>query len=524
VTFLLLIACANVANLLLVRISVRHREFAVRAALGGNWWRLARHMLAEALLLSGIGSLLGVGLAWSAARALSAVLPPNLPRLEAIAIDASVLGFTALAGLAAAAVFGLLPAWRASRPNIMHVLRGGRGAGIGGGRLLRSGVVIAEVALSFVLLIGSGLMLRSFAALQRVDPGYQPRGLLTFLLLGLRGESAPERAAVVRAIQERLRALPGVESVTASSPFPLAGGFYTVRWGAAQALADATKFQAAEMQTVLPGYFESLHTPLLAGRTFTEADNSPGHSTVIVDRFLAEKAFPGESAIGKRILSRTRTPEPEWVEVIGVVEHQRTVSLAEAGREQIYFTDGYQGHGAVSRWAIRTAGDPAKLSGPVRAELARLNRQLLIAEMQPMDALVARAQSSTRFSLLLIGVFAAVALLLAAVGLYGVLSTAVQQRTAEIGVRVALGAPPGSVLRLVVGHGLRLSASGVAIGLVLAFGLTHLMTSLLIGTEATDPPTFAVTAVLFFGIAVVASWLPARRAAALDAAAALRED
>jgi putative ABC transport system permease protein len=239
---------------------------------------------------------------------------------------------------------------------------------------------------------------------------------------------------------------------------------------------------------------------------------------------LAAKAFPGQSAIGKRLLIRLITPEPEWVEVIGVVAHQRDTSLAVAGREQIYFTDGYLGHGAAGYWAIHTAGDPARYTSAVRAAIGKLDPQLLLTDIQPMDALVAHAQDSTRFSLLLIGVFASVAALLAGVGLYGVLSTVVRQRTPEIGVRMALGAAPATIFGLVVGQGLRLSVTGIGLGLVAAFALTRAMTSMLVGVKPADPATFASMAVLFLLIAAVASWLPARRAAGLDPTSALREE
>jgi len=526
VIFLLLIACANVANLLLVRASLRQREFAVRAALGAGWRRLVRQLLVEALLLAGAGALLGLGLAWLGVRQLLAIAPANLPRLDSIGLDPAALAYTALAGLAAAVIFGLPPALQASRPDVMNILRGsGRTGGLGGGRLLRNIVVIIEVALSFVLLIGSGLMFRSFIALQRIDPGFDSRGLLTFLLLGPRGGVQPqERATFMRESRGRLQALPGVESVTASSPFPLAGGFSPIRWGLEQALSDPTKFQAVDHQTVLPGYFETLRTPLLAGRVFTEADNAPERNVVVIDRFLAVKAFPNESAVGKRILIRVRSPQPEWVEVIGVVGHQRNTSLAEPGREQIYFTDGFRSHGFASRWALRVKGDPTQYASAVRAEIAKLNSNLLITEMQPMDALVERAQAGTRFSLLLIGVFAVIAALLAGVGLYGVLSAAVRQRTAEIGVRMTLGATPGSVFKLVVGHGLRLSVAGVAVGVVAAFGLMRAMTSMLVGVKASDPSTFAAMAALFLIISVIVSGLPARRASGLDPIIALREE
>jgi len=527
VIFLLLIACSNVANLMLVRTSLRGRELAVRTALGGSRWQLVRQMLAEALLLSGFGTVLGVGLAWLGIHELLAIAPANLPRLESIAIDPEVLAFAVLAGLAATVLFGTTPALRASQPDVMQVLRSSaRTAGLSGGHRLRNAVAVAEVALCFVLLIGSGLMIRSFLALQRIHPGFDPNGVLTFNVLGVfQGRPKPEqRAALMREIQERLRELPSVQNVTASTPFPLAGGFYPIRWGLEPALTDPSKFQAVDNQDVLPGYFETLRTPLLAGRTFTEADNAPDRKLAIVDQALAAKAFPNQSAVGKRILIRIRTPEPEWVEIIGVVGHQRDTSLAEPGREQIYFTDGFLSYGIAGTWAIRAAGNPANLAGPVRAALARLSPHLLVTQMQPMQDLVEKAQAGTRFSLMLIGVFAVVAAVLAGVGLYGVLSTMVRQRTAEIGVRMALGAVPGDILKLVVGQGLRLSATGIVIGLVAALGVTRLMTSMLVNVKATDPATYAAMAVLFFIIAALASWLPARRAAALHPAVALREE
>jgi predicted permease len=526
VIFLLLIAFANVANLLLVRTSSRQRELAVRSALGGSWWRLVRQMLVETSLLAGTGTLLGLGLAWFGIRQLLAIAPANLPRLESITIDPVVLAFTALAGLAAAVIFGIPPALQAARPNVMNILRGiGRSSGLEGGRRLRNIVVVTEVALSFVLLIGSGLMIRSFIALQRVDPGYDPDNLLTFQLLGSSGGSQPqERSAFMRDLHGRLSALPGVESVTASIPFPLAGPSWATRWGTREALSDPSRFQAADRQIVLPGYFEALRMRLIAGRTFTEADNAPDRNVVVIDEFLAAKAFPNESAVGKRILIRVRTPEAEWVEVIGVIGHQRNTSLAEPGREQLYFTDGFMRHGWATYWGVRAKGDPAQYASVIRTEVAKFRSNLLVAEMQPMEAMVKRAQAGTRFSLLLIGVFAAIASLLASVGLYGVLSYAVRQRTAEIGVRMALGATPGSVFKLVVGHGLRLGATGVAIGMVAAFGLTRAMKSMLVGVKATDPVTFVAMAALFLIIAALASGLPARRASGLDPTIALREE
>ena len=526
VIFLLLIACANVGNLLLVRASLRERELAVRAALGGSWMRLVRQMFSEALVLAALGTAGGLALAAFGIQQLRAIAPANLPRLDQIKIDPEVLGFTALAGLAAAAIFGVVPALRASRPDVMNMLRGsGRTAGLGRSGMLRNGVVVAEVALSFVLLIGSGLMFRSFLALQAIDPGFDSKNLLTFQLLGNRGGADPKaRAAFLRDLESRLRAIPGVESATAASPFPLAGGFSTLRWGLEAALSDPSKFQAVEPTFVLPGYFEALRTRVVDGRTFTQDDNAPERKVVVVDTQLAAKAFPGESAVGKRILIRVRTPEPEWVEIIGVVAHQRHVSLAEPGREQIYIADGFVGYGAVNRWALRTSRDPASLASAVRTEIANFDKSVLVGELRPMSELVERAQAGTRFSLLLIGVFASIAVLLAGVGLYGVLSTVVRQRTAEIGVRMAMGADPGSIFQLMVGQGMRLSLMGICVGIIAAVGLTRLMSSMLVGVRPTDLTTFAAMVVLFALIALVACWLPARRAAGLDPTVALRDE
>jgi predicted permease len=524
VIFLLLIACANVANLLLVRTSLRETELSVRTALGAGRWGLLQQLLAEAALLAALGTAGGMALAWLGIYQLRLIAPVNLPRPESIGIDPFVLAFSALIGLAAALVFGTAPAWGGFRLIVADALRGSsRTAGPAGKGVMRNLLIVAEVALCFVLLIGSGLMYRSFLELQRVNPGFDPKRLLTFQLLGGGDETPEGRAASMRRVQERLASIPGVQRVAAASPFPLAGGFSTIRWGTEEALSDNTKYQAVDWQRVLPGYFEAMGTPLIDGRAFTDADNDPARSGVIVDQVLAAKAFPNESAVGKRILIRIRTSEPEWVEVIGVVGHQRVTSLSHQGREQVYVTDGFLGFGGAQTWVLRTSGDPASYAGTVRAEIARLDPRLLMAEVQPMEALVRRAQASTRFSLLLIAVFAAVSAMLVSVGLYGVLSTVVRNRTGEIGVRMALGAAPVGILRLVVGQGLRLSAAGMVVGLIAALGLTRLLTSMLVGVAPTDPITFAGVAALFLLIAALSCWLPARRAAALDPTAALRE-
>jgi putative ABC transport system permease protein len=525
VLFLLLIASANVANLMLVRSGMRERELAVRTAIGGSAWQLIRQLMAEALVIAAAGTVLGVALAWIGVGQLVRIAPPSLPRLEGIRLDPAVLLFSIAAGVAAALLFGLLPAWRSAKPDIASVLRSsGRTSNLSGSGFLRSAVVVLEVALSFVLLIGSGLMVQTFLAVQKVDLGFDPNHLLTFQLLGNTGNNPDARAAFQQRFAQSLRALPGVESATAAFPLPLAAPFSPIRWGTAEALTDETKFRATDFQIVLPGYFEAMKIPVIAGRTFTEADNNKDRRVLVVDELLAKKAFGNESAIGKQILFRARTPKPEWGEIIGVVRHQRNTSLVDPGREQIFLADGLFSHGAAGWWAVRTQGDPAQYAPQIRQAINDLGGAYLANELRPMDRLVENARASTRFALVLIGLFAATAALLAAVGLYGVLATLVRQRTAEIGVRMALGAEPATVFRLIVGQGVRLSAIGIVAGVAVAIGLTRWIETMLVGVKPTDPATYIAMAVVFFLVAIVSAWIPARRAAGLDPTVALRQD
>ena len=528
VAFVLLISCANVANLLLVRASSRERELAVRAALGGSRGRLVRQLMLESLLLGACGALVGL---WAAALGVAVLVhlaPAGLPRLDEIGIDPTVLVFTGAAGLLSALIFGTVPALRASRPDLMDVLRAtGRTTGQRASALMRSGVVIAEVALSLVLLIGCGLMVRSFVALQHADPGFDPNGLLTFFARPSR-PTAPgataERAAFVRTLAERLRAIPGVQSVTAASQLPLEGALGNARWGTAEALTDPAKFRQANVHVVIPGYFATMRTRLIAGRDFSQADDDTAARNIIIDDKLAARAFPGQNAVGQRLLARIVTNEALWYTVIGVVAHERDETLTSDGREVLFLGDAEAGSGNVARWAVRTTGDPAALGPAVRAAVHEFDPTLSIAEVQPMQVFVDRAEAPTRFALALISTFAAIAIILAAVGLYGVLSTVVRQRTPELGMRMAFGAPSGSIFGLVIAHGVRLSAIGIACGLVAAVMLTRAMTSMLVDVRPTDPLTYAAISVLFLCVATAAAWLPARRAAALDPSIALRDE
>jgi putative ABC transport system permease protein len=530
VAFVLLIACANVANLLLVRASARSRELAIRSAMGGSRWRLVRQMLVESLAIAAFGTALGVLLSRGAVRVLMTLGPEDLPRLTSIAIDPIVLTFAIFAGLVTAMICGVVPALRASRTDVMEVLRhvSARSYGLQGGRRLRHGVVVVEVALSFILLVGAGLMLRSFAALGRVHPGFNPQNVLTFFLPA-QFPQPEQRAAFKRQLRERLLAIPGVQAVTAATPLPLDGNIANGRWGTEAAMSDPTKFRQADVRFVLPGYFDALGTRVIAGRTFVDADNNVDQTNrtpkqIVIDDLVAARAFPNQSAVGQRLLARVVTPESEEFEVIGVVGHQRHAGLATDGPEAIFFVDGYAGHGAASRWVVRTNGDPNLFAAAVRAAVADVNPRAVVAEMQPMQAFVDKAMAPITFTTTLIGVFAIVAVALASIGLYGVLATIVRQRTAEIGMRMVFGAQRGSIRNLIVGEGLRLSGAGIVVGFVAAFAVTRVMATMLVGITPTDPLTFAGIVVLFLVLAGAASYLPAMRAARLDPMEALRDE
>ncbi len=524
VIFVLLIACANVANLLLVRGSGREREMAIRSALGGVRSRLIREMLAESVVVATGGAILGLLLARAGIAVLISKGPANLPRLASVSLDPLVLGFTALLTLLAAGIFGIVPALRASQPRLNEVLRAtGRAAGLRAGRWLRNGVVMAEVALSLVLLIGSGLMLRSFIALQKTDPGFDPNGMLTFVITNVRTRSDQERATFLQQTHDRLAAIPGVQGVTEATPLPLDGGNSLARWGTEAALSDPNAFQQGTVHFVYPGYFETMKTPLVEGRTFTAADNVAGLKVIIIDDQLAKMAFPNQSAVGKRLLARINTEQAEFHEIIGVVKHERHTELAGPGEEAMFVTSAFAGFGA-GRWAVRTNGDPSQIGALVRESVKGIDPTLVVAEMRPMQEYLDRMGASTRFTLLLVAVFGSIAMVLAAVGLYGVLSTTVTQRTAEIGVRMTFGASRMSIFRLVVGQGIGLSAVGVILGLIAAYTLTGAMKTMLVGVTPTDPATFTVIALAFLIIAAVASWIPAQRASKLDPSEALREE
>jgi putative ABC transport system permease protein len=528
VAFVLLIACANVANLMLVRTAARERDLAVRAALGGSRTRLIRQLLIESAALSVAASIAGLALAKAAIVGLRALAPDNVPRLDSVSIDPRVVAFGIGLSAVSVLVFGLLPAIRASRPNLMDVLRRtGRSESLGQGRWIRNTVVVGEVALSFVLLIGSGLMVRSFVSLHQSNPGFDPTGILTFQMTN-QFQAAPSleaRLGLVRDLTARLQAIPGVTAVTATSFLPLGGGQEPlVRYGKPEALTDASKFQQGNSVLVQPNYFQVMGTPIVDGRMFTAEENVSTPQTVVIDTVLAQKMFPGERAVGQRLFIRAVRAEPDPYEVIGVVGHQRQTSPAANSRESMYFPDAFGGGGATGQWVVRTSGDPAALEAAVRREVLALNPRLGVFEVRTMPQLMDEAAAGTRFVLWLLSLFAVVAMVIAAVGLYSVLATAVRQRTAEIGVRMTFGASTRSIFTLIVGHGMLLSAIGVAIGALAAGLLSMAIAGMLVGVSPTDPLTYSALAAAFLVVAIIACAVPAFRASRLDPLTALRQD
>jgi predicted permease len=367
-------------------------------------------------------------------------------------------------------------------------------------------------------------MIRSFIALQRADPGFDDSSALTFLVPNLPLPQAQARQAFQRDFKARLEGLPGVTAVTAANPFPLDGRIANARWGTEEAASDPNKFQQADVRTVLPGYFEAMGTRLIEGRTYTEADSHQQLREIVIDRVLARKAFGSQPAVGRTLLCRINTQEAQPYRVLGVVDHQRHTTLASDGRETIYVPDGFFGFGVANRWIVRASGDPLQLTGAVKSALAAINPRVGTIEVQPLSAILSEARAETRFALLLIGVFAGIAVLLTSVGLYSVLSTVVRQRTAEIGVRMAFGAEQGSIFRMMVGQGLKLSAAGIVLGVLVALLLVNTMRSMLVGVKPTDPATFVAIAGTFILIAILACGVPALRAARLNPLAALRDE
>jgi putative ABC transport system permease protein len=534
VGFVLLIACANIANLLLVRASVREREIAVRAAMGSGRGRIIGQMLTESLVLAVAGGVLGVLLAWYGVKIITALSPGNLPRIENVGLDLQVLAFSAGVTLLAAAAFGLAPALRAGSNNLANALRD-RGSDSGGvrGNKLRTGLVVSEVALSIVLLVGAGLMVRSFTELRRVDPGFDADNVVTFgaPLSFAKYYNSESRTRFYADLGARIAAIPGVQSVGGVAPLPLAGGdLYSVgSYGRIGDSDDAYQANKADYRAVMPGYFESMNIELVSGRTLAPSDNVPeALDVVMVDQKFAERMFGAEDPIGKQILidyfsEQTFSLQRLPVQIVGVVDNVRSTSLAAEGRETIYMPY-FLGAFLPVTYTIRTATAAETLLPLIRTEIQAMDQDVPVSGLATLDSYVTSAMSQTRFVLALIGLFAGLALVLASLGLYGVISYSARQRTRELGVRIAFGATDRDVLRLVLTQGLMLSAAGILVGLVASVPLTRVVRSLLVGVSSLDPATFAVVPIVLLAVAAVAAYLPARRASTVDPVEALRDE
>jgi putative ABC transport system permease protein len=537
VAFVLLISCANVAHMLLARASARQREVAVRAALGASRSRMIRQFLTESLVLALLGGAGGLLLAFWGTNLLVSLGPADVPRVETVALDTRVLAFTLGISLLTGIAFGLAPALKAAGRNLTESLReGDRGAteGLHRGRL-RGILIASEFALALVLLIGAGLMIRSFAALEAIDPGFDPRRVLS-LTASVAGtsEAAPERRAdFYRQALQRIRTLPGVVSAGAINHLPLAGDIwgwsFTIEGRPIPAPGESPD---ASYRVVLPGYFATMGIPILRGRDIAESDNLQAPGAVVVNDWLAKRHWPGEDPLGKRITFDDQDKNPHWLTVVGVVKNTVRSEWAAAQEGEVYlpylqhhnYLEKMDSHYSYLTLVVRASLEPASLAPAVRRAIWSLDKSVTISQVQTMEKVVTQATARPRFYLLLLGAFASIALVLAAVGIYGVISYSVSRRTHEIGLRMALGAGESDVLRLVVRQGMRVALAGAAAGLAGAFVLTRLMSTLLYGVKATDPATFLVVTLVLAGVAVAASYVPARRAARIDPLVALRHD
>ncbi|HXG65438.1 MAG TPA: ABC transporter permease [Blastocatellia bacterium] len=529
VGFVLLIACANVANLLFARSTARQKEIAIRMALGASRLRIIRQLLTESLLLALAGAVLGILLALWGVDLLLAVGPGDIPRQEEIGIDARVMGFALLLSLATGLTFGLAPALQISRPDLNEALKEGARGAAGSLRRnrVRNALVVSEVALSLVLLIGAGLMMRSFLRLQQVNPGFDPENVITMRISqpGPKFGGSGNHAAFFKQVIERIQALPGVEAAGAVSHLPLSGAEeiddFIIEGRPPVAIGDPGPM--ADMRAVSADYFHVMRIPLLRGRYFTEHDDEDARRVAIISDSLARRFWPGEDPIGKRVNRGDADVETDWLTVVGIVADVKHSSLEIESRPHLYFPY-LQTPWASMTVVARASADPASLAGALRNEVWAVNKDQPVSDIRPMQDYLAAAVTQRRFNMLLLGLFAALAMTLAAVGIYGVISYSVTQRTREIGIRMAVGAQAGDVFRMVVGQGLALVLTGVTIGLAAAFALTRVMSSLLYEVSATDPVTYTTISLLLTGVAVLASIIPARRAAKVDPMAALRHE
>jgi predicted permease len=527
---ILLIACANVGNLFLVRAERRQRELAVRTALGATQGDVARLFLGESLAVSLLGGLLGLALAWAGVRLLVSVRPPGIPRLEEVGVAGRVLLFTILLSLFAGLLCGAFAALRTRLSALVPALKeGGSGGTVGRARhRARSALIVTEVALALVLLVGSGLMIKSFQRLRTVDPGFDPHGVLT-LRLDLPAAEYRDSAAILRFQQrllERVRALPGVTAAGTAFPLPLSGSTPSSgTWIEDFPPGDGQVWPQLGTRFVSPGTFSALRIPVIEGRVFDRLDPAQRATDIVVNKALAERYWPGASALGKR-LSLDRPGEGIWYTIVGVVGDVHDAGLESPPTPSIYYP---MVRVSSEEWAprsislvVRGGGTPAAFVAPIRAVVRSLDPNLPLAQVRPMSEVVERSIARTSFTMLLLVAAAAVALVLGSVGIYSVIAYVVSQRTREIGVRMALGATRHDVSRMVLGEGLAITSLGIAVGLAGALALTRLMLALLFGVSPTDPTTFVAVPALLTGVALLASWVPARRAARVEPLVAIR--
>jgi len=526
VGFLLLIACANVANLLLARAAARRQEIAVRTALGARRGRIIRQFLTESLLLALAGGGLGLLLAAWGVELLVALSPGNIPRLEEVGLDARVLAFTLVLSAATGLVFGLLPALSASKGDLSGSLKegGSRGATTGrGARRLRSSLIVSEIAITVVLLAGAGLMVRSFMAVQSVDPGFSPERVLTFdfALPAAKYKDEPQIAAFYEQLASRAATLPGVERAALVSALPLSGGASVLSFVVeGRPELPPEKVQDAEFFTVTPDFFDVLGIAHVRGERLNERHREGVPDVGVINETMARKFWPGEDPVGKRLNMGNPATSP-WITVVGVVGDTRNSALEKEPYPQVYLPAAQFRQRSMT-FVARTSADPLSLVPAVRRELAALDKDLPLYNVRTMEQVLSESVARRRFQMILIAAFAGVGLLLAAVGIYGVISYSVAQRRHEIGVRMALGAGAPDILRLVVGQGLGLTLAGVGLGIAAALLLTRVLASLLYGVSATDPLTFACVSLALVGVALLACLVPARRATRVDPMVALR--
>ena len=527
VGFVLLIACANFANLLIARGAEREREFVIRAALGAGRWRLVRQLLTESVLLALAGGAVAILLAIWATSTLVALKPENLPRLQEISVDRTVLGFTFAVSMLTGLIFGLLPAWIASRGAANEALKeGGRTATAGATRQrLRSSFIVCELAVALILLSGAGLLIKTFWKLRSVEPGFNPNQLLTMRmeLPETRYKEVSRQTGFRTELLESIGRLPGVQ-VAMISELPLSGEALDHNFliDGRPPIAPGDE-PSLETRSVMGEYFKVMQIPLLRGRNFDLQDFAENAPLVgIANHALVQQYFPNEEPLGKRI-RWARNPTTQWIEIVGIVGDVKHFGLDLADQPTLYspFTQA----DPWKRWmsvVARTSSDPAALAQSVKQQVWKIDPQLPLTKVKTMDEVAAASFAARRFNMWLLAVFAGLALLLAAVGIYGVMSYGVTQRTQEIGIRMALGARGADVLRLIIKNGMKLTLIGIVLGLISAFALTRLMTSLLFGITPTDKATFATVSFLLVAVALLACYIPARRATKVDPLEALR--